>query len=494
MQKKQIISKKSTSNGVNPNINPYIFRGYDIRGLVDKDLNPQIVEQLGKAYGTFLIRRGIKKAVVGHDCRLTSESYGQAIIKGICSTGVDVIDIGLALVGTIYWAQYHFNTLGCVSVSGSHNPIEYNGFKFGTGFSQTMLSEEVQELRQIVEQGEFKQGQGKLEKRDIKKVYFKDLLKRFSIPLKFKVVVDPAHSTAGVFVPELLEKVGCQIVCNYCELDGSFPVGTPDPTDRKHAERLSKKVLETKADLGFSYDSDGDRIGVVDNKGNILWNDVLVALFSAAVLEKNPGAKIVFNALCSKVVKDVIKQKGGQAIMWQTGHSFIKAKAQQEGALFAGELSGHFYFLDSFYPHDDGCYSTLRLLNYLSESKKTLSQIVESFPKYISSPEIKIGCSNDEIKINLMKKIGQKLFKDFSNSDAEVISDEKVGDGVRIEFEDKMFIIRYSQNAPYLTIKFEAKTEDGYAFFKDYINKLLHSYEDIDWSSTINVNLDSLKN
>jgi len=471
-------------------INPYIFRGYDLRGLVDKDLNPQIVEQIGRAYGVFLLRRGIKKTIVGHDCRLTSESYSQAIIKGIRSAGIDVIDIGLALVGTIYWAQYYFNVLGCVSVSGSHNPIEYNGFKLGTGLSQTMLGEEIQELRQIVEKKEFKQArQGKLEKRDVKEPYFKDLLKRFSRSLKFKVVVDPAHSTAGAFAPELLERAGCQVVCSHCEIDGSFPIGTPDPTDRKQAERLSKKTLETKADLGFSYDSDGDRIGAVDNKGNILWNDILVALFSAAVLEKNPGAKIVFNALCSKAVSDVIKQKGGQAIMWQTGHSFIKAKARQEKALFAGELSGHFYFLDKFYPHDDGCYSTLELLNYLLFSEKTLFQVVESFPKYISSPEIKIGCP-DEIKIDLMKKISQKLRKDFPG--AEIIDDERVGDGNRVEFEDRMFIIRYSQNAPYLTIKFEAKTRENYDSLKNYINKLLQEYEQIEWNSKINVNLDSL--
>lgn len=470
-------------------INPFIFRGYDIRGLVDKDLNPKIVERLGKAYGTFLLRRGIKKTVVGYDCRLSSEPYSEAIIKGIRSAGVDVIDIGLALVGTIYWAQYYFKAPGCVSVSGSHNPAEYNGFKLGTGFSQTMVSEEIQELRQIVKRGEFAQGQGKLEKKDVKKVYLEDLLKRFPIPLKFKVVVDPSHSTAGAFVPELLEKVGCKVIHSHCELDGTFPVGTPDPTEIKLAVRLSKKILETKANLGFSYDSDGDRIGVVDDKGNIIWNDVLVALFSAAVLEKNPGAKIVFNSLCSKVVEDVIKEKNGKGIMWRTGHSFIKAKAQQEKALFAGELSGHFYFLDKFYPHDDGCYSTLELLNYLSLTKKTLSQIIENFPKYISSPEIKIGCS-DEVKIDLMTKIAQQLREDFPW--AEIIDDERVGDGARIEFEDKMFVIRYSQNAPYLTIKFEAKTRENYNNLKDYINKLLHEYKEIEWDSKINVNLESL--
>jgi phosphomannomutase/phosphoglucomutase len=472
-------------------INPFIFRGYDIRGLVDIDLNPEIVEYIGKAYGTFLMRRKIKKTVVGHDCRLSSEPYSEAIIKGILSTGVDVVDIGLALAGNVYWAQYYFNARGCVSVSGSHNSVEYNGFKLGTGFSQTMVSEEIRELQQISEKGEFSQGQGRLEKKDIKKVYFEDLLKRFPAPLKFKVVVDPSYSTAGAFVPELLEKAGCQVVRNYCEIDGTFPIGTPDPTEKKVAERLAKKILETRADLGFSYDSDGDRIGVVDDKGNILWNDVLIVLFSAVVLEEHPNAKIVFNALCSKVVEDVIREKKGQPIMWQTGHSFIKAKAQKEKALFAGELSGHFYFLDKFYPHDDGCYSTLELLNYLSKTKKSLSQIVKNFPKYISSPEIKIGCP-DRIKVDLITKIAQRLGQEFSQ--AEVIDDERVGDGVRIEFDDRMFIIRYSQNAPYLTIKFEAKTIENYNSLKNYINKLLHQYKEIEWDSKMNVNVDSILN
>lgn len=471
-------------------INPYIFRGYDIRGLVDKDLNPEIVEYIGKAYGTFLLKRGIKKVVVGHDCRLTGESYSEAMIRGICSTGVDAIDIGLALAGTIYWAQYYFNALGCVSISGSHNPAEYNGFKLGTGLSHTMVGAEIKELWQIVEKGEFAQGHGKAEKQDVKEAYFEDLLKRFPIPLKFKVLIDPSNSTAGVFIPELLERAGCEVVCDNCKLDGTFPIGTPDPTEKKISERLSKRVLETKADIGFSYDSDGDRIGVVDDKGNILWNDILVALFATAVLEKSPGGKIVFNALCSKLVDDVIKEKGGHGIMWQTGHSFIKAKAQQEKALFAGELSGHFYFLNSFYPHDDGCCSTLELLNYLLHTQKSLSQIVADFPKYISSPEIKIGCA-DEVKVGLMAEISKKLHEDFPRAD--IIDDERVGDGVRIEFEDRMFVVRYSQNAPYITIKFEAKTQDNYNDLKGYINKLLHEYEQIEWDSKINVNIDSIQ-
>ncbi|MDO8424614.1 MAG: phosphomannomutase/phosphoglucomutase [bacterium] len=471
-------------------INPHIFRGYDIRGLVDKDLNPEIVELLGRAYGTFLLKRGIKKAIVGQDCRITSPAYSKAIIKGILSTGVDVIDIGLALAGNVYWAQYHFDAQGCVSVSASHNPREYNGFKMGKGFSETLLSEDVQEIRRLVQEGSFLRGAGKLEKKDIKEAYLKDLIGRFPGKFEgFKVVVDPSNATPGFFVPDLLRMAGCQVICSNCELDGNFPLGTPDPTSAEVAGRLAKRVLEEKANLGLSYDSDGDRIGVVDDKGNILWNDILVALFAKDCLEQNSGAKIVFNSLCSRVVEDIIREKGGKAIMWRTGHSFIKAKAQKEKALFAGELSGHFYFLDKFYPHDDGCYSTLRLLNYLVRARKTLSEAVGELPRYISSPEIKVFCADEE-KEDLMQKIGIVLRRDFA--EAEIIDDERVGDGVRLNLPDSMFGIRYSQNGPYLTIKFEAKTEEKYASLKKYIKNLLFDYEEIDWSSKVNVNIESL--
>src|SRR3989344_3842131 len=304
------------------NVNPYIFRGYDVRGLVDKDLTPEIVELLGKAYGAFLAKRKIKKAVVGHDCRLSSEPYSQAIIKGIISAGVDVVDIGLALAGTIYWAQYYFNAKGCVSVSGSHNPKEYNGFKFATGLSETMVSEEIQELRQIAEEDDFVSSpkKGIIKKQDIKLDYYNDLLRRFDIKKKFKIVVDASNATPGVIVPELLRKLGCEVIESNYNLDSSFPLGTPDPTEKAVAERLAKKVLSAKADIGITFDADGDRIGVVDHKGNILWNDILVALFAADVLRKNHGAKIVFNTLCSKAVQETIMDNWGIPVMWRTGH------------------------------------------------------------------------------------------------------------------------------------------------------------------------------
>ncbi|MBI2038377.1 MAG: phosphomannomutase/phosphoglucomutase [Candidatus Nealsonbacteria bacterium] len=470
-------------------VNPYIFRGYDIRGLVDKDLNPEIVEHLGRSYGAFLLRRGIKKAVIGRDCRLTSESYSEAIIKGILSAGVNVIDIGLALAGTISWAQHYFEAEGYVSVSASHNPAEYNGFKLGTGLSSTMVSEEIQELRQIAESGKFSQGQGILERKDIKEAYFNNLFERFSLPFNFKVVVDPSNSTPGIFVPELLKKAGCEVICKNCEIDGSFPIGTPDPTSKEVAERLKEAVSSSGANLGFSYDSDGDRIGVVDDKGNIIWNDALLPVFVKDVLNDHPGATIMYNALCSKAVEETIVQYGGKPFMWRTGYSFLKKKNEEIKAAFIGELSGHFFFSADFYNHDDGLYSTLRLLSHLAKSKQPLSAVIKSFPEYISSPEIKLFCP-DEKKVGLMAEIGNVLKNSFP--EAQIIDDERVGDGVRLNLSDGMFIIRYSQNGPYLTIQFEAKTQDRYNFLKDYIKKLLHNYKEVDWNSKINVNADSL--
>lgn len=468
-------------------INPNIFRGYDLRGVAGSDLNPEIVELIGKGYGAFLTKSGIDKAVVGRDCRLTGSQYSEALTKGLIWSGVDVIDIGLTLAGTLYWAQYYLNCPGGALVSASHNPADYNGFKFATGFSETMGGETIQELRRIIENEDFVQGArpGKSAKQDISQAYIDDIASRFNLTKKFRAVVDASCATAGLFAPAILRKAGCEVIEKNCEIDGNFPLGTPDPTEKAVAERLSGEVKETGADIGFTYDADGDRLGVVDEKGGILWNDILVALFAADVLEKNPGAKIVFNTLCSKIVQDTILAKGGEPIMCRTGHSFIKAKAKEIGAKFGGELSGHFFFLDKFYGHDDGCYGTLRLLEYLSRKNQTLSQAVAALPQYISSPEIKVGCS-DDLKVGLLAKISEVLRRDFP--EAEVIDDsERAGDGARLEMPDAMFVIRYSQNGPYLTVKFEAKTEARYNELKEYINKLLHSYPEVNWSFGVNV-------
>ncbi|PKL72325.1 hypothetical protein CVV26_02055 [Candidatus Kuenenbacteria bacterium HGW-Kuenenbacteria-1] len=467
-------------------INPNIFRGYDLRGIVNKDLNPEIVELIGRVYGTLMKQRGINKAIVGRDCRATSFEYSEALIKGFCWAGLDVIDIGMTLVGIFYWGQFYLNCKGGAFVTASHNSAEYNGFKFAIDFSETLVGDGIQELREKVEKEDCKKAEilGKIEKQNIQEPYFNDLIKRLPITKKFKVVIDPSCSTAGVIAPDLLRRVGCEVIENNCKIDSSFPLGVPDPTELKVAERLREKVIEVNADIGFSYDADGDRIGIVDNKGNIIWNDVLIALFATDILSYYPGAKIMYNTLCSKVVKETILQRNGIPFMWRTGHSFLKKKNQEIKAPFVGELSGHFFFSADFYNHDDGLYSTLRLLSYLSKTNQTLSDAITVLPKFISSPEVKVGCP-DNLKVDLINRIAKRLKQEFQK--AEIIDDERAGDGIYFDTGDTMFVIRYSQNGPYLTVKFEAKIQEKYDKLKKYINNLLHNYNEIDWKAGSNV-------
>ncbi|MFH0969259.1 MAG: phosphomannomutase/phosphoglucomutase [Patescibacteria group bacterium] len=467
-------------------VNQNMFRGYDLRGIAGEDLTPEIVEHLGKAHGTYMKRRGIKKALVGYDSRSTSEEYANALIRGFSWAGIDTINIGMTLVGNFYWAQYYLNAKGGAFITSSHNPAEYNGMKFAIDFSETLVSDGIQELRRMVEEEDYEKGEveGKIEKMDILENYIEDLKKRIKIDKKFKIVVDPSCSTAGVVIPKILRAFNMEVIESNCVLNPTFPLGTPDPTEKNVAERISKKVIEEKADLGFSYDADGDRIGIVDDNGRIIWNDVLVAILAQNVLAKHPGSIIMYNILCSKVVEYAIKKSGGVPFMWRVGHSFLKKKNQEVKAAFIGELSGHFFFSADFYNHDDGCYTTLAVLEYLSATNQNLSEAINTLPHYISSPEIKVGCP-DDLKVKLIEKISAVLKRDYPN--AEVIDDERAGDGVRLEMEDSMFVIRYSQNGPYLTIKFEALTQKKYDELKSYIKILLHGYEEMDWNYGVNV-------
>src|SRR3972149_7204284 len=349
-------------------VNPFIFRNYDIRGIVDKDLNFDIVEAIARAYGTFLRKRKIKQIVVGIDCRLSGEEYEKAFIQGVTSCGIDVIDLGLVMTQMVYYGQYRFQTNGAAMITASHNPWNYNGFKLAIGYSQTTGPEEVQELKNLVESEEFYKSErlGTVTNADIKEDYIHDVLKRVELKRKYKIVMDTHKGTTTLFNPEIARRLGCEVIEINSGVDGSFPAGTPDPTDAKLMTNLAEKVLENKADIGLAYDGDGDRIGFADEKGRVLWNDVAVAIFSKEILERFPNSKIVYNTLCSQVVREVIKKNGGTPIIWKTGHAFIKAKIAEVGAAFGGELSGHFFFADNAYGHDDGTYAALRVLEYLS--------------------------------------------------------------------------------------------------------------------------------
>ncbi len=475
-------------------INPNVFRNYDIRGLVDKDLDVEKVEGIGRAYGTFLQKRKIRHAVVGCDCRLSGPTYKTAIIKGMRSAGINIIDLGVIMTQMMYYAQYRYQTNGGIMITASHNPPNYNGMKLAIGYSQTTGPEEVQEIRKTIEQENYFQynEEGNYEKKNVTKDYFDDLLKRVVLTKKLKVVVDTGCGTAGMYVPEIFKKAGCEIIEKNTKVDGRFPIGIPDPTSKKIADRVAKAVLYENAELGISFDGDGDRIGLINEKGDILWNDVLIAIFAKEILERLPGTKIVYNTLCSQLVKEVIIANGGIPVMWKTGHSFIKAKIAEEKATFGGEVSGHFFFVDNFYGHDDGAYAALRILEYLSEKCQTLSQLYENFPRYFSSPEIKIGCPDDK-KVGVIEDLSIKFKKDFPYveiTDKNIIPDD---DGIRADFNDGMMIFRYSQNGPYITIKFEAKDQVKYDERKNYVRNLLKSYPDMIWKDELCVNLESLE-
>ena len=474
-------------------INPFIFRNYDIRGKIPDDLDKDKVYAIGKGYAKLLLRRKIKHAVVGYDCRISGPEFKEAFIKALLSSGVNVIDIGMVMTQMVYYGQYRFQTNGGAMITASHNPYNYNGFKLAIGFSQTTGPEEVKEIKDSVDSDDFVNAEveGTYTTADIKEDYFNDVLKRVNITKKFKIVVDSHNGTTGIYVPELIRRTGCEVIERMTNVDGNFPNGTPDPTDAHIIMDLAKVVLAEKADLGVAFDGDGDRIGIVDEKGDILWNDVFVAIFAKEILERFPNSKIVYNTLCSQVVAKVVTASGGIPILWRTGHSFIKKKIAEENAVFGGELSGHFFFADNAYGHDDGSYAILRMLEYLEAKKLSLSQLYESFPKYISSPEIKIGCPDDK-KIEIVKDLSIKFKKDFA--DARITDDSVIpgDDGIRADFEDGMMVFRYSQNGPYITIKFEAKLQDIYDKRKEYIRNVLHSYPEMIWTDELCVNLDSL--
>ena len=459
-----------------------IFRGYDIRGKVPEELNEEGAYIIGRAYGTFLSQRRINESVVTGDNRLTTETLKKALIQGLIDSGINIIDNGLGLVFFMYFAQYYYQSKGGVNVSASHNPKEYNGFKLAVGFSDTMVTEEMIEFKEIVKSRKFviASKKGTYRKEDIFETYKKDLYKRMPEKLNFKIVVDGGNCTSGKFLPDILRGTGCEVIEQNTELDGNFPLGTPDPTEKDYLTRLAEGVKKNNADLGLCFDPDGDRIGIVDEDGTFVWNDVLVSIFATDLLDFVPHAKIIFNALCSKQVTDVIKEKNGIPIMWLVGHSFIKAKLKEERALFGGELSGHFFFMDNFYGHDDCAYAALRILNYLKRVGKSLKQVVAELPKYFSSPEIKLGLS-DDIKFDFVKNtVGNDLKKLYPDAKFTEI------DGVRIDTETKMAIVRASQNGPYITIKYEGKTQEEYNELKKQLHDMLKSYEEIDWSTGVN--------
>ena len=429
-------------------MNDNIFRAYDIRGIADADLDDSTVELIGKAYGTYLTRKGLRNAAVGRDVRLSSQRIQNALTRGILSTGVDVVDVGMLPTPVLYFAIVDFKTGGGTMVTGSHNPIEFNGLKLNEGL-QSLHGEKIQDIRKQIEKSDFVSGTGKLTHREVIPDYKSMISEKIRLKKKFKIVIDAGNGTAGPVAPELYKNMGCDVTCLYCDPDGRFPNHLPDPTVMKYIEDLRRKVIETKADFGIGYDGDADRVGLVDEKGRVVFADQIIALLARDVLTRNPGSPIVFDVKCSQLLPEEIQRLGGVPIMWKTGHSLLKAKMKETGAPLAGEMSGHIFFKDGYFGFDDGIYVSFRMAQYLSNQDKTLSQLVDELPRFVSTPEIRIDCPDEE-KFGIVQKLVDLFKKDHQVIDV---------DGARVLFGDGWGLVRASNTQPLLVLRFEARTE-----------------------------------
>lgn len=446
-------------------LKPEIFRQYDIRGIVDKDLTPETVELLGKGIGSYFRRQKRRVVALGRDCRLSSPAFSEAMTKGLLSTGCSIIDLGIIPTPLLYFAIYYKEIEAGVVITGSHNPPEYNGFKMMVG-EETLYGEAIQDISLIIKNKDFiKQEIGSKKSYNIVPEYHEYVVNNINLQKKLKVVVDAGNGTAGVVAVPIFRKLGCEVIELFCEMDGNFPNHHPDPTLPEALEHLIKKVAESKANLGLSYDGDADRIGVIDDEGNIIWGDQLMIIFSRDILPSNPGAPVISEVKASKLLYEEIKKLGGRPIMWKTGHSLIKKKIREENALLAGEMSGHIFFADRFFGFDDAIYSSARLLEILSRSEKKLSQMLSDLPKTYYTPEIRIYAS-DEVKFKIVDAVKKELSLKHPTIDI---------DGVRAEFPKGWALVRASNTQEALVLRFEADTKEDLEAIKKEVEKTVEN-------------------
>lgn len=454
-----------------------IFREYDIRGEADKELNDEVINLIGKAYGSWLIRSEVNTPVtVGGDARLSTPRIKSALINGILSAGLDVIDIGLVTTPMLYWSLINFNLQGGAMITGSHNPSNMNGLKlcFGHG---TLWGQDIQNIKAIAEGKNFEQGSGNLSSSNINEAYLKMLVSKFDLPFskKFKVVCDSGNGAAGPTAKKFFEMLGCECISLYDEPDGHFPNHHPDPQKRENLQDLIKQVKAEGADVGFAFDGDADRVGVVDDKGEVIFGDRLMTLYWKEILETHKGADVLVEPKCSLVLPELAEKFGGKVLYWKSGHSLIKAKMRELGALFAGEYSGHMFFADEFFGHDDAFYAAARLLRIMSKSKDSLSRLMRAIPVYPSTEEIRIPCPDSE-KFNLTERIKEKLTN--KNYKCSFI------DGVRILYPDGWGLIRASNTQPVMVVRCEGKTQEALERIMSEVKNILleEGLPDFQWT------------
>lgn len=447
-------------------ISSNIFREYDIRGLVDLELTDDSVRAIARAFGTYAQRRGKKVLALGRDVRLSADRFQTIVVDALTSTGCDVIDIGVVPTPLLYFSLFQLPVDAGMMITASHNPSEYNGFKLCIG-KETIFGQEIQTIRQMVEAEDFISGSGKVTVYDdIIGRYMDYVTSRIKLTSPIRTVVDCGNGTAALLAPELVRRLGCSVTELYATPDGRFPNHHPDPTVAENLADLITTVKKDRAQVGLAYDGDSDRLGVVDDKGNILWGDQLLMIFSRDLLRRKPNSTVIFEVKCSKTLEEDIRKNGGNPLMWKAGHSLIKSKMKETGALIAGEMSGHLFFADEYYGYDDAIYASARLLRILSETSMPLSEFLNDVPQTFSTAEIRVDCP-DEKKFSVVEAVKQHYAGKYPAIDV---------DGVRVNFGDAWGLVRASNTQPVLVLRFEADTKDRLNEIQAEMESIVRAY------------------
>ena len=455
-------------------INSVIFREYDIRGVWQRDLTEEVVERIGRAFAVYLkdtLQKENIKVSIGRDVRLSSSLMLKALSQGLLTSGIDIVDIGICPTPAQYFSLFHLPIDGGVMITGSHNPPEFNGMKLSVD-KETLYGEKIQEIRKIAEEGDFIQGIGKAEEYEIIPKYLEYLRNSFPPLNGIKVVVDAGNGTAGLVAPQVMRGLGCEVTELYCNPDGNFPNHHPDPVVMDNLKDLIAEVVSSGSDIGIGYDGDADRIGVISDKGEVIWGDMLLVIFARDIIERRKAEGIqekpifIGDVKCSQIMYDEIERIGGNPIMWKTGHSLIKHKVKETGAPLGGELSGHMFFADRYFGYDDAIYASLRLLEILSKIGRpySLDRLLGDVPKSVSTPEIRVACP-DDIKFQVVKRVKEE-FKEYHFTDI---------DGIRILFNKGWGLVRASNTQPALVLRFEAQDEQSLRDIKKIVEEKLGS-------------------
>jgi len=444
-----------------------IFKAYDIRGIVGHSLTAEYATLIGRALGSEAIRRGLSKMAFGRDGRLSGPMLGQALIQGIRQTGVDVMDVGMVPTPVLYYAAAEYTQGTGVMLTGSHNPPNYNGFKMVLG-GETLASEAIQGLRRRIEQGDFCHGEGKYETASMPDEYIKRITGDVKLKRKLRIAVDCGNGVAGEIAPRLYRAMGCDVTELYCDVDGNFPNHHPDPSKPENLQDLIEMLKSNEVDVGFAFDGDGDRLGVVSPDGSIIYPDRLMMLFAEDVLSRNQGAQIIYDIKCTNNLTKVIQDKQGEPLMWKTGHSLIKAKMKASGALLAGEMSGHIFFKERWYGFDDGLYSGARLLEILSKDARPAKEIFASLPDAVNTPELNVQMAEGE-----QHKFMQTLMGKAEFGDARLTTI----DGLRVDYPDAWGLVRASNTTPVLVLRFEGKDQAAMQGIQEEFRQLLLSVD-----------------